>query len=131
MYRQPRMDKLYREFGACSPGKKKMKIGLSETTYAAFPGSNAINHSTQGMNYSYIFFVELSVLSLVIHNCHALISKPFQSQANCKLLHVKSLLISSQSECFCMVIIFQAVLNISATQNPLVRTNHPKAPRKF
>ena len=75
--------------------KKKLKIGLSETTYPAFPGSNAIN--------SYVYFVELSVLSLVIHNSRALFSKPFQSQANCKLFHVKSLLISSQSECFLTV----------------------------
>ena len=51
----------------------------------------------------YVYFVELSVLSLVIHNSCALFSKPFQSQANCKLFHVKSLLISSQSECFLTV----------------------------
>ena len=34
-----------------APQKKKMKIGLSETPYHTFPGSNAIN--------SYVYFVEL------------------------------------------------------------------------
>ena len=82
-------------FGGMLPRKTNLKIGLSEKTYPAFPGSNAIN--------SYVYFVELSVLSLVIHNSRALFSKPFQSQANCKLLHVKSLRISSQSECFLTV----------------------------
>ena len=36
--------------GGSSPGKK-LKIGLSETPYPAFPGSNAIN--------SYVYFVTL------------------------------------------------------------------------
>ena len=93
MYCKPRLHKLYRGSGHAPLDKKKLKIGFSETTYPAFSGSNAINRSTQGMNYSYVFFV----VSLVMHNSHALISKPFQSRANCKLFHVKSLLISSQS----------------------------------
>ena len=95
VYCQPQMYELYRRVWGRAPPKKKIKIGLSETTYPAFPGSNAIN--------SYVYFVELSVLSLVIHNSRALFSKPFQSQANCKLFHVKSLLISTQSECFLTV----------------------------
>ena len=37
-----------------------MTSGLFETTYPPFPGSNTIN--------SYVYFAELSVLSLVIHN---------------------------------------------------------------
>ena len=86
------MQELYGGVRGHAPPEKKLKIGLSETTYPAFPGSNAIN--------SYVCFVQLSVLSLVIHNSRALFSKPFQSQANCKLLLVKSLLNSSQSECF-------------------------------
>ena len=92
VYCQRQMYELYRGVRGHVPPEKKMKTGFSETTYPAFPGSNAIN--------SYVYFVELSVLSLVIHNSRALFSKPFQSQANCKLFHVKSLLISSQSECF-------------------------------
>ena len=72
--------------------EKKLKIGLSETTYPAFPGSNAIN--------SYVYFVELSVLSLVIHVFRALFSKPFQSQANCKLFHMKSILIAAKQSAF-------------------------------
>ena len=90
MYCQPQMYEFYRGVrGYASPKKKKkkMKIGLSVTTDPAFPGSNASN--------SYVHFVELSVLSLVIHNSRALTLKPFQSQVNCKLFHVKSLLISS------------------------------------
>ena len=92
VYCQPQMYELYRGFGGMLPRKKEMKTRLSKTTYPAFPGPNAIN--------SYVYFVELSVLSLGIHNSRALFSKPFQSQVNCKLFHVKSLLISSQSECF-------------------------------
>ena len=95
VYCQPQMYELYRGVRGHVLPEKKMKTGFSETTYPAFPGSNAIN--------SYVYFVELSVLSLVIHNSRALFSKPFQSQANCKLFHVKSLLISSQSECFLTV----------------------------
>ena len=44
------------------PGKKK--IGLSKTTYPAFPESNAIN--------LYAYFVELSDLRVVIQNTRAL-----------------------------------------------------------
>ena len=98
VYCQPRMHELYRGVRGhahAPPEKKKTKIGLSETTYPAFPGSNAIN--------LFVYFDELSVLSLVIHNSRALFSKPFQSQANCKLFHMKSILISSQSECFLTV----------------------------
>ena len=72
MYCQPRLHKLYRGVrGHALPEKKKLKIGLSETTYPAFPGSDAIN--------SCVYFVELSVLSLVIHNSRTLFSKPFAS----------------------------------------------------
>ena len=78
-----------------APPEKKNGTLDSRISYPAFPGSNAIN--------SYVYFVELSVLSLVIHNSRALFSKPFQSQANCKLFDVKSLLIYSQSECFLTV----------------------------
>ena len=46
------------------PGKFFLKIGLSETPYPAFSGSNTIN--------SYVYFVELlSVESLVIHDSRA------------------------------------------------------------
>ena len=133
------MYELYRGVRGHVPLEKKMKIGLSKTRYPAFPGSNAVN--------SYVYFVERSVLSLVIHNSRALFSKPFQSQANCKLFHVKSLLISSQSECFfngaihlwvcnsvnitCKAIVFQAVLNISVTQNPLSTRTSPKGAQKI
>ena len=72
MFCQPRMHKLYRGVRGHAPPKKKIKIGLSETTYPAFPRSNAIN--------SYVYFVELSVLSLVIHNSRALFSKPNSSK---------------------------------------------------
>ena len=76
MYCQPRIHELYRGVRGHAPlEKRNLKIGLSEMTYPAFPGSNAIN--------LYVYFVELSVLSLVIHNSRALFSKPFQSQANC------------------------------------------------
>ena len=44
------MHELCRGKGVCSP-EKVLKIGLSETPYPAFPGSNAIN--------SYVYFVEL------------------------------------------------------------------------
>ena len=53
----------YRGFGGMLSGKKK-KIGLSKTTYPAFPESNAIN--------LYAYFVELSDLSVVIQNTRAL-----------------------------------------------------------
>ena len=45
MYCQPQMYELFKAVrGHVSPDKKnKMKIGLSETTYPAFPGSKAIN----------------------------------------------------------------------------------------
>ena len=69
VYCQPQMYELYRRVWGRAPPKKKIKIGLSETTYPKFPGSNAIN--------SYVYFVELSVLSLVIHNSRVLFSKPF------------------------------------------------------
>ena len=44
------MHELCRGKGVCSP-EKFFKIGLSETPYPAFPGSNAIN--------SYVYFVEI------------------------------------------------------------------------
>ena len=111
VYCQPQMYELYRRVWGRAPPKKKIKIGLSETTYPAFPGSNAIN--------SYVYFVELSVLSLVIHNSRALFSKPFQSQANCKLFNVKSLLISNQSECVLTVrFIFEYAILIILLARP-------------
>ena len=67
------MQELYGGVRGHAPPEKKLKIGLSETTYPAFPGSNAIN--------SYVYFVELSVLSLVIHNSRALFSKSSKLQA--------------------------------------------------
>ena len=48
---QPQMHELYRGSRGMFPRKKFLKIGLSETPYPAFPGSNAIN--------SYVYFVEL------------------------------------------------------------------------
>ena len=41
--------------------KKKLKIGLSETPYPAFTGSDTIN--------SYVYFVELSSELVIIHDC--------------------------------------------------------------
>ena len=136
MYCQPRMHELYRGLRGHAPLEKKLKTGLSETTYPAFPGSGAIN--------SYVYFVELSVPSLVVHNSRALFSKPFQSQANCKLFHLKSLLISSQSEYFLTVrfsfeyaillilLARPSYFNISVTKTHLiVRAHRPKALRKL
>ena len=65
------MHELYRGVRGHTPPEKKNENGLSETTYPVFPGSNLINL------YMYVYFVELSVLSLVIHNYRALFSKPF------------------------------------------------------
>ena len=86
---------VFRWAGVCGEGRNTSSPKNACVGGYAFPGSNAIN--------SYVYCVELSVLSLVIHKSRALFSKPFQSQANCKLFHVKSLLISSQSECFLTV----------------------------
>ena len=100
-YCQPRMHELYRGVrGHASPEKKNWKLDSGK------------RHTLHSLNWTqlihtYVYFVELSVLSLVIHNSRALFLKPFQSQTNCKLFHGKSRLISSQS-----------VLNISVTQNP-------------
>ena len=111
MYCQPQMYELYSGVRRHAPPEKKMKTGLSETTYPAFPEPNAIN--------SYVYCVEFSVLSLVIHNSRALFSKPFQSKANCKLFHVKSLLISSQSECSLTVrFIFEYVILLILLARP-------------
>ena len=48
---QSRMHELYRGVREHVPPENVLKIGLSETPYPAFPGSNAIN--------SYVYFVEL------------------------------------------------------------------------
>ena len=127
MYCQPQMYELYRGVRGHAPPEKKMKTGLSKTTNPAFPGSNAIN--------SYVYFVELSVLSLVIHNSRALFSKPFQRQANFKLFHVKSLLISSQSECLLTVrFIFEYAILLILLARPsnlkqcLIFKNTPRVP---
>ena len=50
-YCQPRMHELYRGVLEHVPSENFLKIGLSETPYPAFPGSNAIN--------SYVYLVEL------------------------------------------------------------------------
>ena len=48
---QPHTHELYRGIPGHVPPETFLKIGLSETPYPAFPGSNAIN--------SYVYFVEL------------------------------------------------------------------------
>ena len=48
---QPRLLELYRGVRGHAPREKVWKIGLSETPYPAFPGSNTTN--------SYVYFVEL------------------------------------------------------------------------
>ena len=48
---QPRLHELYRGVRGHAPREKVWKIGLSETPYPVFPGSNATN--------LYVYFVEL------------------------------------------------------------------------
>ena len=60
---QPRLLELYRGVRGHAPREKVWKIGLSETPYPAFHGSNATN--------LYVYFVELFSQSLVIHDSRA------------------------------------------------------------
>ena len=54
---QPRLHELYRGFRGHAPREKFWKIGLSETPYPAYPGSNATNLYVYLLNFSQSFVI--------------------------------------------------------------------------
>ena len=115
--------------GALLPRKKKIKIGLSETQ---------LIHTSIFLSFQFsvsLFIIPVrcfqshfKVKQIASYSTRSHSSSPAnQSVFKCAI----QLWLCNSVNITCTAIVFQAVLNISVTQNPLVRADRPKVPRKL
>ena len=139
VYCQPRMHELYRGVrGHAPPEKKNWKLDSRKRHILHSLDRTQLIHTS--ILLSFQFSVSLFIIPVRCFQSHFKVkqiasystrshssSPANQSVFKCAI----QLWLCNSVNITCTAIVFQAVLDISVTQNPLVRADRPKVPRKL